>query len=573
MNIKEVVRKHLIEAKMSRETEAFLLNKWKGATPESVKKIFDWFESVKNNFPLDSENLKGGLLSFLGWYNGSSPNREKFDLKNVRDIKSYSLPQIKRLWSEFKSEPLFIGDEDEKPSLSVDEIFYKYLDRNAPSNDTIHGFIKNPDSNSISESDKSKLNELFEKSKELWYGTRHLLFEDDGFRVYDIPDQATSIAFGWYLYYIRYTYNYSGSNWCTTTPNSNNFFQSKRGDRSFYFVIDESKFPQTTDNRNLSPTDGPNFFLSALQIMSPNNYDRAQYKVSGIHNPGEPTFDRENLLRLYPKLASLLDVDKLKFVPWSQNDQIGGSQNIDPISRINEREGDEHEFAVRPPNEKLEYINRQGAVLRKAKSWNSMTEAMKKQYSFATLTRDNMFDKFSNSELFKVLSQAERKTLDNKINIVRPNEGGIKLIIKNIMQNDFYVDERLSLDKDYLSLYKSRSSSKFGIYNLREDNWVIHDGITYDDEYNRINDGKPYKTTDGKRFFAIIYSRTSQPDNTSFYFLLPAGSSNKFDGYFVSAKKWEELKVKLVGETDPEKTNTDFDPETGNDIQEFKKGV
>lgn len=141
------------------------------------------------------------------------------------------------------------------------------------------------------------------------------------------------------------------------------------------------------------------------------------------------------------------------------------------------------------------------------------------------------------------------------------------------MQNDFYVDERISLDKDYLSLYRSRSSGKFGIYNLKENNWVNHDGITYDDEYNRINDGKPYKTTDGKRFFAIIYSRTSQPDNTSFYFLLPAGSTNKFDGYFVSAKKWEELKVKLVGETDPEKTNTDFDPETGNDIEEMKKGV
>ena len=200
-----------------------------------------------------------------------------------------------------------------------------------------------------------------------------------------------------------------------------------------------------------------------------------------------------------------------------------------------------------------------------------MNEAMKKQYSFATLTRDNMYDKFSNSELFKALSQAERKTLDNRINIVRPNEGGIKLIIKNIMQNDFYVDERLSLDKDYLSLYKSRSSGKFGIYNLREDNWVNFDGITFDDEYNQISE-RPYKTNDGKRFFAIIYSRSSTPDNTSFYVLLPV-SGNKIDGFFVSARKWEELKVQLVGETDPEKTNTEFDPETGNDIEEMKKGV
>jgi len=570
MNIKDIVRKHLIEAKMSRETEAFLLNKWKGVPLETVQKIFDWFENVKTTFPLEPEKVRGGLLSFLGWYNGSSPNREKFELKNVRDIRSYSLPQIKRLWSEFKSEPLATSDE-ETVQLSVDPIFYQKVDRGAPSTDSIKEFVINSNSGSVSESDKNTLTELFEKSKELWYGTRHLIFENDGLRVYNIPDQATSIAFGWFLYYVRYKYNYSGSNWCTTTPNANNFFQGKRGDRSFYFVIDESKFPQTTENRNQSTTDGPNFFLSALQIMSPTNYERSQYKVSGIHNPGEPTFDRENLLRLYPKLAPLLDTDKLKYIPWSQDDQINKGSNVDPISRINEREGDEYEFAVRPPNEKLEYINRQGAVLRRAKSWNSMTEAMKKQYSFATLTRDNMFDKFSNSELFKVLSQAERNTLNKRIEIIRPGEGGIKLIINNIMRNDFYVDERLSLDKDYLSLYKSRTSGKFGIYNLKENNWVNFDGITFDDEYKQISE-KPYKTKDGKRFFAIIYSRTTTPDSTSFYVLLPV-TGNKIDGYFVSAKKWEELKVQLMGETDPEKTNTEFDPEQDNDIQEYKKGV
>ncbi len=570
MNIKDIVRKHLIEAKMSRETEAFLLNKWKGVSPEAVQKIFDWFESVKSTFPLEPDKLRGGLLSFLGWYNGSSPNREKFELKNVRDIRSYSLPQIKRLWSEFKNEPLVTGEEGEDaPVLSVDEIFYKSVDGGAPSTYTIESGIKNPDS--VSEKDKNQLSELIKKSKELWFGTRHLVYEDNGFRVYNVPDQVTSIAFGWYLYYMRYTYNYSGSNWCTTTPSANNFFQSKRGDRSFYFVIDESKFPETKDNRNNSSSDGPNFYLSALQVMSPNNYERAKYKVTGIHNPGEPSFDEENLLRLYPKLRPLINSDKLTYVPWSQDDQLNKGRQVDPVSRINEREGDEYEFAVRPPNEKLEYINRQGAVLRKAKSWRSMNEAMKKQYSFATLTRDNMFDKFSNSELFKALSQAEIKTLDNKINILRPGEGGIKLIVNNIMQNDFYVDERLSLDKDYISLYKSRSSGKYGIYNLRENNWVNFDGITFDDEYKQISE-KPYKTKDGKRFFAIIYSRTSTPDNTSFYVLLPV-MGNKIDGYFVSAKKWEELKVQLMGETDPEKTNTEFDPETENDIGEMKKGV
>lgn len=569
MNIKEIVNRTLLEAQMSKETESFLLKKWKGFSPEAIRKIFDWFEKQKNSFPLEIEKVQGPLLSFLGWYNGSSQNREKFDIKNIRDIRSYSSQQIKRLWSEFKSEPLFTGEEGEEKKLSVDEIFYKKVDGNTPSSSDINRYIQNPDS---LENNDPVTYELFKKSEALWFGREHLIFEDGDFRVYNIVDQPTSIAFGWYLNFIRRKYNYSGGQWCTTTPSSNNFFQSKRIDRSFYFIIDESKFPQDDNNYNKSTTEGPNFYLSALQIMDPKNYDNVKYKLSGIHNPGEPTYDKENLLRLYPKLRPLLEnEDLLKYKQWSVNDQIGGGANIDPVSRINEIEGNEFEFAVRPPQEKLDYINRRGAVLRKARSWRSMNEAMKKQYSFATLTAENMFDKFSTSEIFKIMTPGERKTLDVRIQIIRPNEGGIKLIINNIMRNDFYVDERISLDKDYLSLYKSRSSGKFGIYNLKEDNWVNFDGVLYDDEYKQISE-KPYKTKDNKRFFAILYSRSSVPDNTSFYVLLPI-TGNKIDGYFVSAKKWNELKVQLVGETDPEKTNTEFDPEKESDIQEFKKGV
>jgi hypothetical protein len=554
------------------KTIEFLSNKWKGVSPESVKKIYDWFESIKNSFPSEPDKVKGGLSSFLGWFNGSSPNREKFDFENLKIITSYSLPQIKRLWSEFKTEPLITGEEEEEVILPVDEIFYKNVDSSAPSSQSIYDYFKDP--SKVSDSTKERLTQLFEKSKELWYGTRHLIFEDGDFRVYNVPDQATSIAFGWYLYFIRYTYNYNGSNWCTTTPNSNNFFESKRGDRSFYFVIDGSKFPQSNENRNNSSSDGPNFFLTALQVMAPNNYERAKFKVTGIHNPGEITYDNENLLRLFPKIRPLLETDKLSYVPWSRNDQINKTNQVDPVSRINEREGDEYEFAFRPPNEKLEYINRPGAVLRRAKSWNNMNEAMKKQYSFATLTRDNMYDKFSNSELFKALSIGERNTLDKRIKMLfNEDENGIGIgrIVKSIMQNDFYIDERLSLDKEYLSLYKSRSTGKFGIYNLKENNWVNHDGITFDDEYKQISE-RAYKTKDGKRFFAVIYSKSSQPDDTSFYVLLPI-TGNKIDGYFISAKKWNELKVQLVGETDPEKTNTEFDPEQDNDIKEMKKGV
>lgn len=567
MNIKDIVRKHLTEAQMSRETEAFLLNKWRGSTPESVKIIYDWFESVKNGFPLDPDKVRGGLLAFLGWFNGSSPKREKFDLKNIRNIRAYSLEQIKRLWTEYKTEPFVIGDENVENKLSVDKVFYDTYD--TISDYTIKNYVTG-NLDTISEKDKNTLSDLLQKSKDLWFGTRYLVFEDEGFRVYEIPDQITSMAYGWFLYFVRYKYDFRGNNWCTTYPNSNNLFISKRRDRSFYFVIDESKKPDLVGyhgNPQHNESD-PFFYLGALQILNPEK-NTHQYKLTGIHNPGEPIFDTEGLLKIYPKLAPLIQSDKLVYKPWDDSEALKkerGGRN--PVDLINEIEGDEYEFAIRPANEKIEYINRPGATIQKSRSWRSMTDAMKKQYSFGTLTRENMFDKFSTSDLFKAMTQGERKTLENKINILRPNEGGIKLIVNNIMQNDFYVNERLSLNKDYLSLYKSRTTGKFGIFNLNENNWVNHDGVTYDDEYKQISQSA-YQTTDKKRFYVLIYSRSSQPDNTSFYFLLPI-TGNKIDGYFVSAKKWEELKVMLVSDKgNPEKTNTDFDPETEDDINEL----
>jgi len=561
MNIKEIVKVALLEAQMSKETETFLTKKWEVLPLDTIRKIFDWFESKKNSFSLEKPQPE--IATFLGYFNGKG-NRPLFDPKNIRDIRSYTPQQIAFLWNEHKPlEKINIGFVEEKP---VDEIFYKTVN-NSPSNSTIREYVQYNDN--VGEDTKQLLDELFAKSKALWEGKNFLIYEDDGFRVYECPDQITSISFGWYLYYIRFKYQYNGANWCTTTPNSNNYFSGKRTDRSFYFIIDESKFPQRKGFES-SESVMENFYLCAFQVMAPSRYDNVQYRLSGIHNPGEVAYSYDKLLVLYPKLKPVLDEGKMKYTPWKQSDQVG--DKVDPVSMINEIEGHEYEFAVRPYDEKEEYINRNG-VLRKGRSWDYMNKELKKKYLFDRITRDNLIDKISTSDLFKKLSEGDRNTLNRRINQLYDGKEGIGLIIKNIMQNDFYVDERISLDKNYLSLYRSRTSNKFGIYNLNENNWVNHDGITYDDEYNRLGQGFPYKTTDGKRFYAIIYSRTSKPDNTSFYFLLPAGTSNTYDGYFVSAKKWEELKLKLVGETDPEKTNTDFDPETDNDIQEFKKGV
>jgi len=576
MSIKEIVKRHLLEAEMSKAKEIaitktleFLSEKWKNVPMDTIKTVYEWFESVKNSFNI--QNPQSFISTFLGYFDGRG-NREKFDPNNIKVITSYSLPQIMFLWNEYNPRnPIF--DVNFKENLSVDEIFYDIIDNKAPSTDTIRKYTTG---DGVSDTDRQKLEQLYEKSKALWEGDKHLVFEDSGFRVYNIPDQVTSIAYGWYLYYMRYKYNYSGSNWCTTTPQDNNFFSGKRRDRSFYFIIDESKYPQTNNNfvnnPDVASTYPPNFYLSALQIMKP-IMNNIEYRVTGIHNPGEPTYSYDKLIELYPKIKPLLDSDKLIYKPINDNtDLLNKGRNVDPISRITEREGDEYEFAIRPFLEKEEYINR-GGVLRKGKSWNSMDKELRKKYSYDTLTVNNMYDKFSNSDLFKSLSVGDKRTLDRKIlSLINQNvEGdGISLIIKNIMQNDYYVDARISLNKNHISLYKSRSTSKYGIYNLRDDNWVNHNGITYDDVYNQVTE-KLYKTKDGKRYYVFIYSRSSQPNETSFYIVIPQG---EIDGYFISAVKWDELKLQMIRDENPENTNVDYDPERDDtDINETNNWV
>jgi hypothetical protein len=569
MDIKEIVKKHLSEAQVSKKKEIaivktleFLSDKWKVVPKETIKTVYDWFESKKDSFNLQKPQPQ--ISVFLSHFDGRGGN-EKFDPNKLKEITSYSLKQIVFLWNEYNPRyPIFnIKEEDELP---VDKIFYTTLGLSSPMK-YMSKFVRGGVEAVDDENKVKKLSDLVSKSKELWEGQKNLIFEDNGFRVYEIPDQITSIAYGWYLEYVRSKYNYDGFQWCTTQPNESNYFSGKRGDRSFYFIIDESKLPQNEDNRFKGGESYiPNFYLCAFQIMAPNS--DAKYKLTGIHNPGEIIYSYDKVLALYPKLKTLLDNNKMVYTPWKPTDQVDKGKNIDPVSMINEIEGNQYEFSARPFLEKEEYINR-GGVLRKGKSWDNMDKELKSKYCFDKVTEANMYDMFSTSDLFKKLSQSDRTMLNKRIEIILPGKGGIMLIIKNIMQNDFYVDERLSLDKDYISLYKSRTSNKFGIYNLKENNWVNHNGITFDDEYKQISE-RAYKTKDGKRFFAVIYSRSSQPDNTSFYVLLPV-SGNKIDGYFVSAEKWNELKVQLVGETDPEKTNVEFDPEVDNDIKENKQ--
>ncbi len=58
----------------------------------------------------------------------------------------------------------------------------------------------------------------------------------------------------------------------------------------------------------------------------------------------------------------------------------------------------------------------------------------------------------------------------------------------------------------------------------------------------------------------ICQVQSYRPQQTSFYVAVPV--TDNIDGYFISAAKWEELKLQLVRDENPENTNVDYDPET-----------
>ena len=133
---------------------------------------------------------------------------------------------------------------------------------------------------------------------------------------------------------------------------------------------------------------------------------------------------------------------------------------------------------------------------------------------------------------------------------------------KEVLELVGYQNQGNSLKDDQIALYLNQSTGKYGIYDLKEKNWVNHDGISYEDVYKRVG-VRAYGSTVGKNKYPIaIYSRTEQPDNTSFYvFQSLARHNNLSDGYFLTAKKWESLKLRWLSDScPPVNTNTEYDP-------------
>lgn len=488
--------------------------KWTRLSPADINKYFDWFQKTKESFTPDNVSVRNFLYRFDGNHGYEKFQSEKPndlpDIQNMKVIQNYTQKQIVDLYYEFQ--------KMEEPDDVDDEEIFDYNDR-APSKEKILA------------------------SKKLWYGDKHLVYSNDGFRIYEIPNQFTSINYGYYLKtYHSPPYSFKGDQWCTTWWNNNNYYASKRVNRYFYFIIDESKHPDIVDNQDISK-----FYLSAFQVFKPGEYNK--YALTDITNPGEPPKTREELIRIYPKLGEVLE--KLTFKQFDEETEVT-IKNV--IGRINEERGSKYEYIRMSRKQKLLYITN-GGTLRKAISWDYTDKILRNTY-IMTSTVNNLVEKFSSYELFSSLSSSDLKSLNNMIGRFFPGKG-LGLIRQQTIIHEFIPDQRKSIINPNISLYQRRNNKYFGLYNETNGEWVSKNGVTYKPEYKQT-DEETFSDENGEYYLVEIYTINGAIDNTTFYCIFPL-ENDGIDGYFVSHSQWLKLKEKIDEMGDDMEFNADGD--------------
>lgn len=526
MKINDILYDILLEEFANKKILRACMLKWYGENPTNEQSfeadnLLTKFYELKTGNKLKTTDAE--VITFLN-------NFPDFDVSNIPNATMYSLQQMKLLIGEFYE---LDGNEDNTTN-TIPEI--------------------------LRGKDLPKTPERIAASKSLWYeNNQYTIINEDGFRVYSIPDRQTSINFGYYEGEMSRTPPYSEQpnhmQWCTTREiTSSNLYSSYRDRRTFYFVIDESKNPEVEPNVQISQ-----YYLSALQYStdSPTNF-----RVTSILNNGsDPVFTEEQLYAIYPKLRG--HIDKIKKVEYDYAAELGESANI--LDRITENEG-QYEFARMSWRLKKAYID-SGKPIRKEKSWMSMQDGLKTSYIDLTQS-NNVFERFKKELYFAIKKDKKWLTsLERRLSIL--GYKGLSELVAEI-NKDTYDLVRVSQNSNDVVLYRTKlKPSKYGIWNSKKNDWYEKNGITYNDVYTDPSTNVFTSSKDNKRYLVQIFNESGGPSNSSFVILYPTVKEEKARGFFMTYNTFLDLKEneRLYKEG---QTDVDTDVEKHSDIKEWK---
>jgi hypothetical protein len=532
MKIGDLVYEVLLEEIKNKKMFNFLLKKWFGDNPtdEEIAKceeLINGFTQIVNKFSPNNAAIK----TFIDMYDGKHGS-EFFDEKNLKDITQYSLKQITSLIDEF-------------------------TDADYQIDDTAGGFSTN----------LNLTEENIEASRKMWEGNDNLIIDEGSLRVYRVDRQSTSMKYGYYQQMLAEKYN--GNQWCVTGRGRENGSQTNlwggyRNNRTFYFVVDDSKKPTEESQRRTQEFDEvTKFYLCALQVV-PNI--REGYMLTSMVNDGDKETVWEKIVSIYPQLASYKDT--LVPVEYNVKEELDVDTSI--FARITETPGSPYEFRRMERRIKKAYLNNMAAI-KTLRSWESMDKGLKGHYIVLT-NKNNYTDRFQSWE---IMNDIKKNTLfvdlDNRLKALGI-ENGVGAIFTNLMSTSFNV-ARESLDNSALALFESKETHKYGLYNSRSAKWLTIDGVTYEPNYNEI-ELEIYVDDEDKSYVVETYSKSGEPDETSFYCLFPVGSdSEKASAHFITAKAFKILSTKIHPKDEDSDTVriSNVNPETDIDIKESIK--
>jgi hypothetical protein len=318
--------------------------------------------------------------------------------------------------------------------------------------------------------------------------------------------------------------------------------------RSFYFVIDENKDPKDR------------YYMSALQRVT----DRASgFVLTSLKNDGDNSMTWEEIENIYPELRGQKELFKVK--QYSEDEL----KLQDVVGQINENPGGRFEFKRMDRQLKMAYIQN-GGVLQKSDSWKSMDSTLRNAYIvYPDLNQFSIKQRYSNFDFVNEIRKVgnEYNLLDRTIK-QKGIPDGVAYIFDYLMSTEFKV-ARVSVDNPSIRLYESRVTHKSGLYNIRKNDWVEMNGVSYQPLYNEV-DTDIYNDSEGNTYVVEVFSKSTQPTEDSFYSVYLLGDENpNLDSHFMSSKKFKELLRELTPEdgTEPETDN----PKDYGDIKE-KRG-
>jgi hypothetical protein len=538
MIVEEVKNKSLINS---------LLAKWQteneSLTYQEVETIYEKFAGrIQNGIRID----KPEILTFLNHFDGVH-TKPKFPREPniLKDITKYTYSQI-----------VFLIDEYGLGDGNVEQI-----DRFRIGNDV------------------EPNEEIIEASKELWYSNNNTVINEDGFRLYGVPDQATAIKYGYYegdmarRIHRLFPQEYGFNQWCVTRYRINsNLWSNYRSRRyTFYFAIDDSRnftLPSEEGEEVQTPKfEQSKYYLSAIIVL---NSSASEFKIADLQNNNEYDISWEKLVQLFPSLDGKRELFKWK--EYKEEQELVNPSDI--RNKINEDRNSPYWFARMTKANKAAYIQNQG-TLSDPDSWLSMDEDLRKLY-IDTTTRNNLLDKFKSFAFIKTIlsNSGNKKSLERRIGIIG-FENGLNVIIDNIMRNGF-APYHTSLDNPSIKIYESNSDSKLGIFNTQTLSWLIKDGIEYEPFYSNI-ENLVYTDKNGNLYLVEVFSKSSVPDDQSFYSVMNPGEDVEKCHIF-TANQWANVDGKILQRQDDTIQDDDFEfqgnftPDSA-DIKENKKGL